>query len=482
MNDKARPTQPRKTVVAVEIGQEWLKIVQAERVGARAVQVSRLCMRPVKEDQPGLHEEIRTVWRDQRLARLPVMVSLPRQLATMRTLKLPSTDASEIADMVDMQVGKLTPYSRDEIVWDYRILGVEREGYTRVLVAIAQRAVVRQRVNAIEEAGLEVDSVTVSSEGLIEWMSAAGIDPANGRGVMLVDVDSSCTDVVVSVNDKALFARSIRIGAQHLEEDYARWVERFGAELRQSIEACKTENPGVEVDVAVLTGATFEADKLATDVARVLGLTVKREDSGRVARKLPQAPDGGRMASLTGLLGIVLAPDAMEFDLTPESVLLRRRLVARSRELSAFACLLMAALMGLSLFAASRLAFRHGRLKALETERERSGLIAAEVLRKQEIVKLARGAQDKSLTCLNLVTEVHRLRPAEMDLGQLDVDLDRGRLTVGGTGKTLGDVRGFVNSLESSGLFADVKPGSTSMDRSGWYAFQVACALRGEKP
>ncbi len=231
MNDKARPTQPRKTVVAVEIGQEWLKIVQAERDGARAVQVSRLCMRPVKEDQPGLHEEIRTVWRDQRLARLPVMVSLPRQLATMRTLKLPSTDASEIADMVDMQVGKLTPYSRDEIVWDYRILGVEREGYTRVLVAIAQRAVVRQRVNAIEEAGLEVDSVTVSSEGLIEWMSAAGIDPANGRGVMLVDVDSLCTDVVVSVNDKALFARSIRIGARHIEEDYARWVERFGAAL-----------------------------------------------------------------------------------------------------------------------------------------------------------------------------------------------------------------------------------------------------------
>lgn len=158
MNDKARPTQPRKTVVAVEIGQEWLKIVQAERDGARAVQVSRLCMRPVKEDQPGLHEEIRTVWRDQRLARLPVMVSLPRQLATMRTLKLPST-------------------------------------------------------------------------GLIEWMSAAGIDPANGRGVMLVDVDSLCTDVVVSVNDKALFARSIRIGARHIEEDYARWVERFGAAL-----------------------------------------------------------------------------------------------------------------------------------------------------------------------------------------------------------------------------------------------------------
>ena len=66
--------------------------------------------------------------------------------------------------MVSLQVGKQTPYSRDEIIFTYKMIGVSTAGYTKVMLVIARRNLVNARVEVLQKAGIEVEKVTMSSE------------------------------------------------------------------------------------------------------------------------------------------------------------------------------------------------------------------------------------------------------------------------------------------------------------------------------
>ena len=163
---------PAKTTVLIEIGSEWLKIIQAEpRRGG--VGVSKIHLERVSGSSRAVADQIRAALRKGRFARVPVIGCLPRQMMTVRMLELPSTDHEEIADMVDLQIGKQTPYSRDEIAWDYRAAGSGRDGYTRVMLSIVQRSTIRDRYYILEEAGVDVERMTVSAEGMLNWCAAA---------------------------------------------------------------------------------------------------------------------------------------------------------------------------------------------------------------------------------------------------------------------------------------------------------------------
>ena len=125
-------------MIVVEIGSQWLKI--AEMSPAKGgVSISKLHLEQFTSLGSPLSDAVKAAFRKLRISsREPVVACLPRQLVTTRILELPSTDPDEIADMVDLQIGKLTPYSQDEIMSEY--LGpIAAAGYEdRVALALAQ--------------------------------------------------------------------------------------------------------------------------------------------------------------------------------------------------------------------------------------------------------------------------------------------------------------------------------------------------------
>ena len=79
-------------------------------------------------------------------------------VSALRILVTVDARQKEIADMVDLQIGKQTPYSRGEIVSGYRILGSIRDGYTQVMLAIAQRGIVAHLHRGIEGIHVHVEN------------------------------------------------------------------------------------------------------------------------------------------------------------------------------------------------------------------------------------------------------------------------------------------------------------------------------------
>lgn len=480
MSGKSGQSRSRKSSVVVEIGREWLKVLEADRAG-RGVAVSRLHLERISDSAAGLGQALQTAVNDLKFSRTDVVVCLPRDLVNVRIIKLPSTDPSEIADMIELQVGKQTPYSRDQIIWDYKILGAEKEGYARVMLVIAQRSVVRQRVNVVEEAGLDVGTVSVTSEGVLGWFLESGFDQRNGRGVALADVDASYTDLIVCAGGGAVFSRSIKTGATHLTDEYGAWIDRFAGEIRQSLEICRSEVPGLEIDRLLVSGAGPAIEGLTADLGQRLEIAAEPADSVQKATRMPKAPSIKdplyRVVSITPLIGTALDSAGLDFDLMPESVALRKRLIDRSKAMTIFGILLITATVSLSLLANMKVLFRKHHLERLASYAASVEPDVEEVIRKHQIIKIVRGAEDRELSCVNVFAEIQKIRPEDVYLTEVEIDSDRMRVAISGTGGTLADVRAFLNGLKSAGSFTDVKPGGTTLERDARYSFEVACAL-----
>src|SRR3989338_6411188 len=99
----------KKPIVVVEIGNDWLKILEYNPSfkGGCVTRASLVKLVQIKEP---VTEALSKAFKNLKLSRQGVIVCIPRHLVTIRILELPSTDPKEIKNMVSLQVGKQTPY------------------------------------------------------------------------------------------------------------------------------------------------------------------------------------------------------------------------------------------------------------------------------------------------------------------------------------------------------------------------------------
>ena len=131
MNIGANNFRRSKVTAAVEAGPEFLKLaVLEESRGGRTI------TRLLKRDAAG--ETVGGFLNKEKINYDELIIILPRNQVTIRNLELPSVDQDEIRDIINIQTGKQTPFARDEVIEDYRLVGSSRQRYTKVLLAIVQ--------------------------------------------------------------------------------------------------------------------------------------------------------------------------------------------------------------------------------------------------------------------------------------------------------------------------------------------------------
>ncbi|MGQ9660809.1 MAG: pilus assembly protein PilM [Kiritimatiellia bacterium] len=487
MRDRAsRNESGQRRVVAIEIGGDWLKIVQFERTG-RYIVASQLGMERFETLDDSVAETLVSLRDSMKIGKGSVIVSLPRHMVTTRMLELPSTDPDEIADMVDLQTAKLTPYSRTEVVFDYRTLGSSREGYTRILLGIAQRQVVAERFHLVEKSGFTVERMALSSEGVLAWYQQALQPPFGAAGTDIVlDVDSTHSDFLVLVGGELLFTRSISIGANHLLSDSRSWTEKLAEEIRQALESFRGEHPDVIPGRLILSGAAPNLSGLHVTLGSAVGIATECRSSLAAVRQWPTTPSMGteqyKAVSLTALIGMGLAPQKLQSNLTPESVVLKRNLARKAANLTTFASLVMAMLISLSAVTTLNLCFRISLLNRLRSEREEVQGVAENVERKVELIKLVRERRDTKCTPVTVLTELAAMVPrGEVVFDTVRIDAENRQIVLQGMGTSRNIIRTLVQNLEKSPIFVDVKEGGATVgDRSGRFRFLVNARLESE--
>lgn len=482
MSTKRSKQHFRKQVVLVEVGSEWLKIAQFEKIGGELV-LSKLHLERFESVGAELTQMIADAYQKHKFAKIPVIGCLPRKVVNVRMVDLPSKEVSEIEDMVELQVRKLTPYSKAEILSDYVVMGTNPVGYAQIMLVIVQRSILRQRYAAIEAAGLRIEKMSISSEGLLNWGKV--VDSEKNSAAIILDVGAFNSELAVVAESRLAFTRGIMMGASSLKDNFDKNKEQFVRDINRSIEMLHGESSGVIPDHIILTGA--KVDSLEEYLNENLDLPVKSIGGLSVVKKSPASPDllvdEYNTVSLTALAGAALAPDSLKFNLVPDVVRMRKDMVVRAKRLSVFVMMVMAVLVSFSMFSIIKVSLIKKRYSLLQ-EKYKETLPATEKVEKmRELIKVVCGRENPRYALITIINHLHDLAKGDLDFSSVDIDRETRKITLAGTAGQSRDIRTLVNALEQSPYFENVKePGATTINRKTQrYKFEIACMLEKAK-
>lgn len=262
------------------------------------------------------------LFSENRLKSDGVVVSVPGLAVSTRIITLPFTDRKKIIRVIPFEVEGYIPFSLEDVVVSYHILGQE-EGNTRLLAGAVKKDLLRETLEILAKGGVIPRIVDVDFMALFN-LSQGGLKGAEGC-YAIVDIGASKTSVCIVDGQSLGFGRSIPIAGQAIN----RAIEKeFGLSGEESERLKETEaflplrdqgtlNPGqrricstVESAVVPLVqeiGRTFyafeaEAQKKVDQVFLCGGTTQLTNLSAYLSERLevpvaplPLIPSGGSM-------------------------------------------------------------------------------------------------------------------------------------------------------------------------------------------
>ncbi len=462
----------KRTVI--ELGTDHVKVAEFALRSGGAILTKFHSYRAPAEG--GLEEVLADAVEMEGVETKHVVGCLPRNMVTVRMFDLPSMDLAEIAGMVELQFGKQVPYSRDEVVADYRVLR-SRDGYTRVALVVIQRGPLRECFSLMDAAGIDIETMTIGSDGLAQW-AARRPGSISDEVEAVLDIDSGHADLVVTQGGALQYTRSILVGAEQLEEDEARWSDKLVSEAKQALEICRGESPDLEIVRLLLTGCARIPEALSGALGEGLQLPVERVSPGQALLDDPAGVDlddaVAQDVSLTAIAGVAGDSAAIAFKLFPSATLRVRSMIARAKGLTLLGVLLVAALFSGSFYGISKYTVRKAQADGVRSEVERTQPAVRRVAEMQAVINAVSAREDARFSAVTLLGAVHAAVPEDVYFDSVDIDMGQELVTMRGAGPTRREVRELVNNLEKSPLLVDVKEsGGTTRDRDGRFRFQV---------
>jgi general secretion pathway protein L len=120
-------------------------------------------------------EQLRQFITDHQIEATTVLSSLPGDLVTWRTLKLPFRDGKRLDQTVPFELESQVPFGLDDAVVDYHVLQRDRSGST-VLAALVRRHDLEAHLHLLSEAGLDpkiVDLVPLATLNTLQLLGSA---------------------------------------------------------------------------------------------------------------------------------------------------------------------------------------------------------------------------------------------------------------------------------------------------------------------
>lgn len=415
-----------------------------------------------------------------------IILSIPRHLTTTRNLDLPSANPLEIKDMIELQIGKQTPYASDEVIKDYQILGSNADGYSRVLLVIVHRDIVGRYFKILESAGLKVQKVSFSSEGLLNWRNLVYRDKIAAEKVqILIEVDYDTSDFEVVLKDKLVFGRSISLGFSQFPGQLELWQKKFVEEINHSIYAYQNEIMSKEIDKIIISRPRLVGDSLDKAVLeKEFGSCVEIIDQ---FKDIPLTEEGASSynnlvrtdLSFVGLVGLGLPTGEHKIDLIPQEHLIGKAVKEKGKDLYLMGILLVFILVAVSGVFLGRM---YNKERYLGQLKQRLGAIENKTKELNSMIRGMETIKDRVQTrgmSLNLFYEVHREIPPGMHLISMSFD-GKESLTLRGQANEMSEVFNFVNKLEESTYFQDVKSKYATkrkVENKEITDFEISCPL-----
>src|SRR3989338_320396 len=458
-----------KEQVGVDLGGNHLKFARVI-IHANKRELVNVAYR----DVTGLSEEdiskaVKTTIEEMRANEPEVVVTIPAHLVITKNIEIPSTDPREIMAIVNLQASRHTPYSREEIIVDYIHVGVYKQTYSRILLIIASREVIKRQFLIVEKAGFKCAGVLFAPEAI-----AATLDKflkLNSHDVPIgsLHVDESSTDFMIIFKDKPIFIRSIPVGTQHFFEEKERYHAKFVEEVRGSLEAYEGESVGKAPHMLVLTGAVEATDGLDTMLAETAHIPVHAVPYFRASifsDGMAQKISSVRYLSFFNVIASTTAVPPPKVSLVPEEIRLRKDIEDRGRDLIKTGIFILSLSLVLSMIFISKIYLKSLFLKNLKAK---YATVTAEAEKLEKAFGRATTVANYLSTrgySLEVLSDLVTLAPYDLELADIRYDT-LGKFSLGGTADSMSVVFALVDKMEKSPYFKDVKTKYTTKRKAG---------------
>ncbi len=408
-------------------------------------------------------------------------VILPRQAISAPTLELPSTNPGEIAEMVRLQLGQLTPHAPDEVMHAHLPLEVTSEGYTRVLLLIVKREVVAQAINLCMASGLSVGAVMTSSEAATRWAAAHLQDPAAPSELLgVLDLDTTLSEFLVVTQGRCEFTRAVPIGWARLQEDPEKWGSKLVEEILTSIDLYRHgEHEGQPQDLArlILLGPEAMTGPLM-DRLGAMKMPVQQVDPMAGLPVTLPAPleHPTSFAALLGAGGTAAPPLA---NFAPTELTVHHALQERGRDLARLGVLLVATMTLMSVLFIEKMIIATRFLDRVTREASAIAPAATEVEKAKMRIRVSQQRMGRDTSALRILDRLYRAVPDDITL--MGVQFDTGQsLNVKGYSANMSHIFEFASTLGRLPIFGAVKTKSVAKRRFGnqeLIDFELICQL-----
>jgi len=452
-----------KDQLSIYISEQSIKIAQ--------VKTSGTVVRIVKRDIHGatgdaLLRELKSALSGFNTKKSHVICVIPASVATTKNIEIPSVDPQEINSIIGLQAGRHTPFSREEILVGHINLGSYQANYTKALLVIVNRNIVKERFTLFEQAGLSIRQVLFAPEGIARFYAKSLNLRRESAPVGIIDVGETSTNFIIASRGAAVTCRSISVGIKqmqaHLEEARAKLVE----EIRTSIDSYRDEDVDRAPDYFVVTSSHPMVKELQSALTETLKINVQVSPfighikaAGGIKKKLETEYSDDTMADV---IAPAISASRSEVNLMPEEIQLKRTVEEQSRDVAQTGILAIVILLLVGGILMTKIyfkqAFLNKNLRAQYSQPHDEVIMLEEKLRKTRVV---RDLYDSRVTTLEVMRELYSMIPKDIYLNTVNIAED-GLININGIAETTSRVYAFVTSLSESKVFDGVKTKSTS--------------------
>jgi Tfp pilus assembly PilM family ATPase len=403
-------------------------------------------------------------------AKSPGVISvIPSHAVITKNIEIPSTDPREIKEIISLQAGRHTPYSRDEIIADYIEIGTYKNSYTKILLVIIARSAVKKHLEILDKAGLRLERVLLAAEGLVVFVTKALRLENSDPPVNILHIDENHTDFIIGFKSKPIFVRSIPIGTQHLLSERQTYEVKFAEEILRSLEAYQNEDIEKTPNLLILTGAIEQVRELEATLNNSMHLTVKVLP---YLKNAPIAPEAARAASLIKqssflhIISALLSWDKLKVDLVPEEIKLRKSLEERGKELIKTGVLILTNFILVFFILVTGIYFKGLYLKKINDKYRTLNEEAKKLEGDFDRISRIKNYLASRGYSLEVLTELYNIVNPEIQLSDVRFD-EQGKFSLRGTAESMSAVFTFVEDLEKSKFFKEVKSKYTTKRKEG---------------
>lgn len=471
-----KPVFPKPSV-AVEIGSDWIKIAQGSS-GLTGGTISRLGCQVV-DGKDGAESALRQLIAETGCKTKDMTLCLPRNQVAVRMLRVPATHPEEISKIVHLQAGRLTPYSSDEVVSAYDILGTDDHGYSTILLAIARRRVISEKSALITKCGGTVGAVAAGTEGVCAQVKRImGKEVGADVPTAVLNVDADFAELIVFYDGTPVFTKNVLIGSAVLKKDVARWQGELINEIVTGIDEFKKDYVSApDVSELIFTGMDVPPS-LASALKEVCGISIA---SLELSGPFPAKRTAAENVSPAAVVGCALSGDRLGVDLLPPEDHLTKVMSRRRNQLNVMGVLglfivtLLLALLVVSFYE------RRLKVESLKEQVSKVEPVAELVQERQQRVGVMGARLDAAGTPLDVLTELQRLTPDEIHLTSLKVDA-KGDMSLRGQAVAMNNIFEYGKILENSKVFEGVDSSSSSGKNNQFAEFTITCRFQKPMP